>query len=120
MRILTATYENLLRLRQERRNHIWGYVARNLIRPVWLAGADQKVDEIIGNPPWLALRYMSRHMHQLFQKECKARGIWAGGKVTTHQDLSAYFFARCTELYLRDQCAIAFVMPYAAMSRQAY
>jgi hypothetical protein len=117
---LGRTYQNLLQLRQQRRNHIWGYVARNLIRPVWLSSPGQKVDVLIGNPPWLAQRNMSRTMQQRFKKECKARDLWAGGKVATQQDLSGYFFARCVELYLRKGCVIAFVMPYATMSRQAY
>jgi hypothetical protein len=59
-------------------------------------------------------------MQLRFRDECKARGLWAGGKVATHQDLSAYFFARCAELYLRKDGDAAFVMPYAAMSRQQY
>jgi hypothetical protein len=118
--VLARTYRNLRRLRQERRDHIWGYVARNLVRPVWLANAAQKVDVIVGNPPWLAQRNMSSEMQKRFREECKARGLWAGGKVATHQDLSVYFFARCVELYLRENSVIAFVMPFATMSRQAY
>ena len=42
---------------------------------------------------------------------------WPGA---THQDLSSYFFAKCVELYLRPGGLIAFVMPYAAMSRQQF
>jgi hypothetical protein len=35
--MLVQTYEALRALQKESRNHIWGYVARNLSRPIWLA-----------------------------------------------------------------------------------
>ena len=33
------------------RNHVWAYYIRNMIRPAVIA--EEKVDRIIGNPPWL-------------------------------------------------------------------
>jgi len=120
LRTLVRTYDNLRKLRVAGRNHIWGYVARNLTRPVWLSSPDQRVDVVIGNPPWLPYHDTSREMQQRFREECVQRGLWTGGKVATHQDESAYFFARSVELYLRPRGTIAFVMPYATMSRQQY
>ncbi len=117
---LARTYEELRNLRREGRNHIWGFVARNLARPVWLSQPEQRADVVIGNPPWLSYRFMSREMQKRFRDECRQRGIRAGGKVATHQDLSGYFFARCVELYLQPTGVIAFVMPYAAMSRRQF
>jgi SAM-dependent methyltransferase len=118
--ILVATYRHLRELRQSGRNHIWGYIARNLSRPMWLSSAYQRSDVIIGNPPWLSLRYMESNMQKKFREECRARNLWAGGKVATHQDLSAYFFARCCELYLRQEGTIALVMPYGALNRAQF
>lgn len=117
---LVETYERLHRLHAAGRNHIWGYVARNLSRPIWLSSEEQRVDVVIGNPPWLSYRYMSTDMQERFAEESKRRGLWAGGKVATHQDLSAYFFARCVELYLRPGGVIAFVMPHAALTRRQF
>ena len=117
---LTATYEQLRALKSEGRNHIWGFVARNLVRPVWLSQPEQRADIVIGNPPWLSYRYMSRGIQQRFREECRQRGIWVGGRVANIQDLSAYFFARCAELYLKADGTIAFVMPYAALSRPQF
>ena len=57
--ILGQTYDHLHDLRLQGRDHIWGFVARNLVRPVWLSSDDQRVDLVIGNPPWLSFRYMS-------------------------------------------------------------
>jgi len=114
---LAATYDALRGLKKDRKNHIWGYVARNLSRPVWLSSAGQRADVVIGNPPWLSYRYMDKATQEKFRWECQLRSIWGGGKVATHQDLSGYFFARSVELYARMDGKIAFVMPYAALNR---
>lgn len=118
--ILERTYEDMAALRQVGRNHIWGYVLRNLSRPFSLAAPGRRADVVIGNPPWLSYRYMAPKMQARFREECQARKLWAGGKVATHQDISAYFFARSAELYLKDDGMIAFVMPYAALSRRQF
>ena len=118
--VLAETYERLAALRAQGRDHIWGFVARNLARSVWLSQQDQRPDVLVGNPPWLSFRFMDGAMQARFRAECKELRLWAGGSVATHQDLSAYFYARCAELYLRLGGRVAFVMPYAAMSRRAF
>lgn len=118
--VLAETYSVLAELRGHGRDHIWGFAARNLVRPIWLAQQQERPDVIVGNPPWLSYRYMTREVQSAFRSECQELRIWVGGKVATHQDLSAYFFVRCAELYLRPGGHIAFVMPYAAMTRQAF
>ena len=115
-----AAYEHLRHLQRSGRDHVWKYVARNQSKPVWLASPSQRVDVLIGNPPWLSYRYMSKAMQARFRKECMDRTIWSGGNVATHQDLSGYFFARSVELYLKAGGTIAFVMPYAALNRKQF
>ena len=117
---LAQTYDDLRDLYRTGRNHIWGYVARNLTRPLWLSSPAERADVVLGNPPWLSYRYMAAETKEQFKRECAARGLWAGGKVATQQDLSAYFFARAVELYLKDGGVVAFVMPYAAMTRAQF
>ncbi len=118
--LMVGTYANLRALQRDGRNHIWGYVARNLVRPLWLSTEGQKADVVIGNPPWLSYRYMAEHIRKRFRDECTARSLWAGGKLATHQDLSSYFFVRSVELYLKPEGLIAFVMPYAALNRAQF
>ena len=118
--VLAETYEQLAELRSQGRDHIWGFAARNLVRPVWLAQKDQRPTVLVGNPPWLSYRFMDPEMQGRFRAESQELGIWSGGRVATQQDLSAYFYVRCAELYLESGGRIAFVMPYAAMSRQAF
>jgi hypothetical protein len=118
--ILKESFEHMRSLHQAGRNHIWTYVVRNLTRPLWLSMRVSKPDVVIGNPPWLRFNAMSDNMQARFRRACENRNIWVGGKVATHQDLSAYFFVRSAEKYLAVGGAIAFVMPMAALSRLQY
>jgi hypothetical protein len=118
--ILLESYEKMRALHETGRDHIWTFVVRNLTRPLWLSLRNAKPDLLIGNPPWLRFNAMSKEMQARFRQASKRRGIWVGGKVATHQDLSGYFFARCVERYLKRDGNIAFVMPLAALSRLQY
>ena len=120
--VLEATYRHLCELHDQGRNHIWGYFVRNQARPTWFASLENRVDALVGNPPWLSYRYMPAPMQEVFERRAKERKLWAGGARgrTTQQDLSAYFVARSIELYLRVGGRFGFVMPLAALSRQTY
>ena len=118
--VLEATFALLCDLHDHQRDHIWGYYARNLARPLWLHREEAQVDVLVGNPPWLAYRYMTEEMQKVFRAQASARGLWTGAKVATHQDLSAYFVVRSIELYLRPGGRFGFVMPLAVLSRLAY
>ena len=119
--VLGQTYATLHELRTAGKDHIWGYVARNQGRPIWLSSDEQRADVLIGNPPWLSYRYMAPPMQDTFRAESQRLGVWVGGAGrVSHQDPSGYFFARCVELYLRQGGTIAFVMPFAALSRHHF
>lgn len=118
--LLEDTFRQLCDLRDEGRNHIWGYYVRNLVRPVWLAQEENRVDVLIGNPPWLSYRFMTPPMQEAFKNLSAERGLWTGSKVATHQDLSAFFVARAIELYLKPGGRFGYVMPEAVLSRLAY
>jgi SAM-dependent methyltransferase len=118
--MIRASYTALCTLQRQRRNHIWGYVARNLSRPIWLASEAQKADVVIGNPPWLAYSRMSPATQGRFREEMKSIGLWGGMQTVSAFDLSAYFFVRAIWLYMRSDGIIAFVLPFAAMFKKPY
>ena len=118
--VLQETYRTMSRLRSEGRNHIWGYIARNLARPLWLSSEGQRSDVVIGNPPWLAYRHMRGHFQTTFKAEARSADVWWPERGTSANDLSAYFFLRSALLYMRTTGRIALVMPYATLSRRAY
>lgn len=114
---LSATFQTLCDLHDEGRDHIWSYYVRNLARPWWLSLPQNRVDALVGNPPWLAFRYMTDAMQEAFRTYSDERGLWHGAKVATHQDLSGLFLVRAVERYLRIGGRFAFVMPNAAVDR---
>ena len=117
---LTATFQTLCDLHDAGRDHIWSYYVRNLARPRWLALPRNRVDVLIGNPPWLAFRFMTEAMQDTFREYSDERGLWHGAKVATHQDLSGLFLVRTVERYLRIGGRFAFVMPNAVVDRGQY
>jgi hypothetical protein len=117
---ITATFGVLCRLYDEGRDHIWSYYIRNLVRPIWLGREENRVDALVGNPPWLSYRNMPKDMQRVFQQMSASRGLWHGRDVATHQDLSALFVARAVEQYLKADGAFSFVMPNAALDRGYY
>lgn len=119
-KMLAETYDKLVALNEEGRNHIWGYVARNLSRPIWLATERQKADIVVGNPPWVRYSSLSKANQVRLKQEATTANVWVGGKAATANDLCAYFFARAVDLYMKRDGKIAFVLPYATLSRDPY
>ena len=118
--MLTETFKTLCALHDQGRDHIWGYYVRNLARPAWLSRQENRVDALVGNPPWLAYRFMTPAMQKAFREMSSERGLWAGAAVATHQDLSGLFVVRCVERYLRKGGHLGFVMPLAVLSRRQF
>ncbi|MGY3342028.1 MULTISPECIES: N-6 DNA methylase [unclassified Bradyrhizobium] len=115
-----STFATMCRLHDEDRDHIWAYYIRNLARPMWLAREPNRVDALIGNPPWLAYRHMTADMQSTFREMCQARGLWQGAEIATQQDLSGLFVARAVQLYLKNDGVFGFVMPNAVVDREHY
>ena len=111
---LEKTIASMQRLHSDGRNHIWAYYTRNLVRPVALSRS--KVDVIVGNPPWLIYRNTASTLRSELERQSKdTYGIWVGGRHANHQDISSLFFARSTDLYLKDGGVIGMVMPHSAL-----
>jgi hypothetical protein len=115
-----TVFEKLCRLHDAGRDHVWGYYIRNLARPLSFTRPDGRADVLVGNPPWLAYRNMPARIQTAYRALSEARGLWAGGKVATNQDLSDLFVARAVEQYLRPGGRFSFVMPFAVLSRRQY
>lgn len=96
------------------RNHVWAYYIRNMIRPAVIA--EEKVDRIIGNPPWLTYGQSADIIRQELRQMSEQRyQIWAGGKLAPHQDIATLFYTRCAELYAKPEAVIGMVMPHSAL-----
>ena len=117
---LRDTFEVMCRLNAAGRDHIWGYYVRNQIRPLWLSLPQNRVDVLVGNPPWVAYRFLSKAMQSQFKLMSEARNLWHGGKLATQQDLVGLFIARSVEQFLVEDGTFAYVAPFAVLSRMQY
>lgn len=118
--VLETTFQVLCRLHDEGRNHIWGYYVRNAARPLWLARPENRVDVLVGNPPWLAYNYMPVELQESFRRLASSRGLWPAARLVTKQDLSGLFAVRAIEQYLKLGGNFAFVMPRSSLDRPTY
>lgn len=114
---LTGNFSVLCGLVDEGRDHVWSYYVRNLARPMWLSRPENRVDVLVGNPPWLSYRNMPREMQERFKELSQERGLWHGNESATHQDLSGLFIARAIQQYLSEDGRFAFVVPNAVLDR---
>ncbi len=117
IRDLGQTYVTFDRLRQEGRDSVWAYVARNLSRPLAYSAAGGWANVVLGNPPWVAFRHMSADLQTRFKELAKGERVYVGGKLATQNDLAALFTVRAAGLYLRSGGRLAFVLPLAALTR---
>jgi hypothetical protein len=114
---IVETFEQMCRLHDDGRDHIWGYYIRNLARPAWLARKENRVDVLVGNPPWLSYRHMSSDMQKTFRAMSAERGLWYGAESATQQDLSGLFVVRAIEQYLKVGGQFGFVFPNPVLDR---
>ncbi len=117
MAVLSENFVRLRQLHEDDRNHIWSYYIRNVARPTWLTREENRVDVLIGNPPWLSYRNMSAAMQDTFKEMAKDRGFWSDERTATHQDLAGLFIARAVERYLRSGGRFGFVVPNPVIDR---
>ena len=111
---LASTIANMKRLHAVGRNHVWAYYLRNMSRPAVVSA--QKVDAIIGNPPWLVFNKSAGIIRDELQDLSKNQyQIWAGGRNAPHQDIATLFFCRAMDLYLSPNGKIGMVLPYSAL-----
>ena len=111
---MRETAAQMRKLHASDRNHVWAYYLRNMVRPAVIA--EQKVDAIVGNPPWLTYSRSADIVRAELENLCKnTYGIWAGGRQAPHQDMATLFFARVTDLYLKDGGRIGMVLPHSTL-----
>jgi len=118
--VVAETFALMCSLHDQGRDHIWGYYIRNVARPMWLSRLANRVDVLVGNPPWLSYRFMPSEMQRAFKELCQSRGLWEGAAVATNQDLSGLFVARTIQLYLRMDGRFGYVLPEAVLTRSQF
>ena len=115
--VLNENFRRLKELHEDNRNHIWSYYVRNVSRPAWLSRPENRVDVLVGNPPWLSYRHMTKEMQREFKALSRVREFWHRVNTATHQDLAGLFVARAAERYLKSGGRLGFVVPNSVIDR---
>ena len=108
----------LLKLDKDRRNTIWAYILKNAYRPEFLRR--EKVDYVVGNPPWLSYRYIKDAGYKARVKELTFAHELLGldeMKLFTQMDTSTLFVAHCEREFLRPGGALGMVLPKTVILR---
>ena len=106
----------LSELIREKQNSIWSFIIRNSYRPAMLR---QQFDLIVGNPPWVAYRYVT---DPGYQKEIKRLAVEKyriapkSQKLFTQMELATVFLAHALDTFAKPGAQLAFVMPRSVLS----
>lgn len=107
--LLHKTLRTIAELIKDKGDTIWAFVLSNFYKPIFMRN---RFDVIMGNPPWLSYRFVENPKYKEFLKRLiKERYVLTKrAELMTHMELASLFFLRSSELYLKDQGEIAFVM----------
>lgn len=115
--IIRRTYELIIDLINKDLNSVWIFILSNLYAPIFFK--EKKFDIIVGNPPWLVLRNLENKEYQGYiKKEIFQYGLLSNKdiKLFTHMELATLFFCKTSDLYLKDEGYISFLMPISTIT----
>jgi len=116
-KLLKTILDNIISLIDEGKDSIWIYMLSNIYMPVALS--ESKFDIVVGNPPWIILRYIENKNYQDFVKELFfSYELLDRGQEHLFNviEIATAFFCRASDLYLRDGGIIGFVMPRSVLT----
>jgi len=108
---LRQSAKALRSLVESKGNDIWGFVLKNIYKPVFLK---KSFDLVIGNPPWISYNRMNKNLQAVVDEFIK--GLKLKPHLKTSFDIAVLFFVKCAETYLKDKGTIAFVLPYSVIN----
>jgi len=115
--VLNVMLNTILTLVDKGLDAIWIFILSNIYAPLTLM--QSKFDMVVGNPPWIAMRYIENTNYQNFLKQrVLAYELLDSEQVHlfTHMEMATLFFCNSIDLYLKENGTIAFVMPRSVLT----
>lgn len=110
--IIKILYEKLNILHRTAQDSFWGKILKNSFAPVMLK---QGFDYVVGNPPWIAWKAMSKVYRAGTLDVWKSYGIFeknAYDKKTTHDDFGMAVTYVALDQYLKNEGHLYFLLPW--------
>lgn len=109
--LVKQLYSQIFSLHRAGKDSFWPQILKNSFAPVLLA---QKFDYVVGNPPWISWKSMSKTYREGTLKVWQSYGIFeknAYDKKTTHDDFGMAVTYVAIDQYLDDHGTLAFLLP---------
>lgn len=110
--VVFEMYENMVRYHRNTQNSFLGSILKNSFAPMMLK---QKFDFVVGNPPWIAWKSMSKVYREGSLEVWKSYGIFeknAYDKKTTHDDFGMAVTYVALDQYLKEKGKMYFLLPW--------
>jgi len=111
--LIKSVYDKLLEFVRKEIDTVWIPILKTYIVSTYY----RDFDFIVGNPPWLAYRFIADPDYQRKVKKLikEKYGLVVEEHLMTHMEMATLFLIRCLDLYLKDGGSIGFVMPKSIM-----
>lgn len=109
--VVKALFERLYVLHRSGKDSFWPIILRNSFAPVMIG---DKFDYVVGNPPWIAWKSMSKSYREGTLAIWKSYGIFeknAYDKKTTHDDFGMAVTYVAIDQYLKNNASMVFLLP---------
>lgn len=112
-KILLNIFKKVKRLTELNQNGLWIPILKNSFAPVY---SENQFDFVVGNPPWVSWRHMSKSYRELTLPIWLSYDIFdksAYDMITTHDDFAMAFTYVSADHYLKDGGKLCFVISQA-------
>lgn len=109
--IVEELFDRLYTLHRAGNDSFWPIILRNSFAPILIAN---KFDFVVGNPPWIAWKSMSKSYREGTLEIWKSYGIFeknAYDKKTTHDDFGMAVTYVAVDKYLKNNGNMVFLLP---------
>jgi hypothetical protein len=108
-------YQGFKDAKEAGRDSIWRFIVQNSYKPYFMR---DQFDYVIGNPPWIAYRYIdNEHYQDRLRRLAEKLKVMPEDKENfTHLEIGAIFFAHAADYFLKHRAEVGFVLPRSFFS----
>ena len=110
--IIKECYSKLMEFKKRNVDSVWIPILKTHLASTYY----KEFDFILGNPPWIAYRYLPSDYQVKIKELIKdVYGLVSEEHLMTHMEMATLFLVRCLDIYLNDGGYLGFVMPKSIM-----